>query len=245
MKEIHVRVDRSRMVDYRNCPRLRLNTYHLLGTGLKPVTPSKALLHGDLMHKVVEGLWHHEPLEALLERHLSGLAWPDRPVIELPLRCWAQLRLPRLQAEYEVVSTEQDILWEMGRQDLILPYPVRDQEEVIPAGTPIRLIIEDMIRVDALLRSREDGGLAYFELKSTNSGRAEWAKSWEHNTQVLVNTLAIEELLAERVEEVLIEGLVKSDSWAYAYVNNKNSRHLWMKNWQDCKQKPTRLVPKP
>jgi hypothetical protein len=67
----------------------------------------------------------------------------------------------------------------------------------------------DQIRCDLLARRRSDGGLFYFEWKTTTTGGDEWAKQWEHNTQLLLNTLAIEEVLGERCEGVIIEGLVK------------------------------------
>lgn len=51
--------------------------------------------------------------------------------------------------------------------------------------------------------------LFYLEFKTTTKGDENWIRSWEHNSQLLINTSALEDLLGERIGGVLIEGLLK------------------------------------
>jgi hypothetical protein len=116
---------------------------------------------------------------------LSWLIEEQAVLLEGILRAWMIIRFPRLIAEYDLIAIERELNW------------------------PIAGDIIDQVRCDLLARRKSDGGLFYVEWKSTTTGGDEWAKQWEHNTQLLANTLAVEEMLGERLEGVLIEGLLK------------------------------------
>jgi hypothetical protein len=113
----------------------------------------------------------------------------QRALLEGLIWAWHRVRLPKLRAEYEIVSIEKDMLWEIGQKHGIQ--------------------VLDMVKCDALLRRRSDGTLFYLEFKTTTLGGDDWIKQWEHNSQLLINTVAVEEMLGERLGGVLIEGLLK------------------------------------
>lgn len=197
---------RSRYVGYANCPRYGLLAYDFAGdgVGLESVSASLPLINGIVIHEVIAQILLGMDPEEALGQQLAGyqeevkkrgvrLEDPDTAFLlkeqETMLRgtiyAWLEVRYPLITKEYEIVSVEKEMLWEMG------------------GG------VGDQIRLDLLARRRDDGGLFYVEWKTTTTGGEDWAKQWEHNTQLLLNTLAVEEILGERCEGVVIEGLVK------------------------------------
>lgn len=201
-----IKTSRSRFVGYANCARYGLLAYDFIGdgVGLESVSASLPLINGIVIHEVIAGILKGVDPEEALEKELGKyradigtrgvrLEDPDTAFLlkeqETMLRgtvyAWLEVRYPLIMKEYEIVSVEKELFWEMG------------------GG------VADQIRVDLLARRRSDGALFYVEWKTTTTGGEDWAKQWEHNTQLLLNTLAVEELLGERCEGVIIEGLVK------------------------------------
>jgi hypothetical protein len=214
---------RSRIVSYKNCPRLGYLTYDRAAPpepctpgakGLEPATISLPLANGIAVHEAFEWILKGEDPESVIrkvlatydamltERGVSGedlvnpehLLAEQRWLIEGLIRAWCRVRLPALRAEYDFVAIEKELLWDVGS--------VKD-------GNGGHQPLIDTVRCDVLARRKADGGLFYIEWKTTTSGGDDWAKQWEHNTQLLANTLAIEEVLHERCEGVLIEGVLK------------------------------------
>lgn len=105
------------------------------------------------------------------------------------LLAWAEFRLPLLREEFEFTLIEQELRWKMGEFEGV---------EVV-----------DLLRLDALLKRRSDGALFYGEFKSSASCDEGWVKSWEINSQALINISAVEEILGVRIHGILIEGLEK------------------------------------
>ena len=174
--------------------------------GLEPVGTPLALANGIVFHEVVAGILNKRSLEEVLAeqlaryetelrsravilnedpRHFEFILREQRTMLVGTIHAWMQIRYPRIIAEYDLVAIERELNWELA-----------------PG-------IIDQVRCDVLARRKSDGGLFYLEWKTTGSGGDEWAKQWEHNTQLLANTLAVEEMLGERVEGVIIEGIVK------------------------------------
>ena len=201
-----ITTSRSRFVSYMNCPRYGLLAYDFFedGVGLESVPASLPLVNGLLIHDVIARILMGMDPEEALERELVGyresvagrgvrlededtafLLKEQETLLRGTVYAWLEVRYPVIMKEYEIVTVEKEMAWEMG------------------GG------VVDQIRLDLLARRREDGGLFYIEWKTTTTGGEEWAKQWEHNTQLLLNTLAIEEILGERCEGVVIEGLVK------------------------------------
>lgn len=194
---------RSRIVAYANCPRYGYLAYDWQGTGLEAVQTSLPLAFGIEGHEALAGILLGTSVEMQLSKSIAAFAATieakgvrneevtaffvreQQALLEGTLRAFARVRLPALKADFEFVAVEKEILW------------------------PVSPDIIDRVRCDVLARRRSDGGLFYVEWKTTSGGGDDWAKQWEHNTQLLANTLAIEETLGERVEGVMIEGLVK------------------------------------
>lgn len=234
-----IHTSRSDMVAMRNCPRLRLLSSHSHGGGLEPIVKSIPLLMGQAVHTAIAAIWEGKsPEEALLagKGELEGIP-PARMDEQLALYeglfwAWIRVRYPLLIAEFEPVAIEKELVWKMGEKQGVTVY--------------------DHIRCDAFLRRRADGGLFYWEIKTSADPGDEWVKSWEHNSQLLINTLAIEELLGERVQGVIIEGLAKgryatekmrTSPWygqkiqqsplCYLYVSPTGELSpSWQKNWR-------------
>lgn len=194
-------VDRSRIQAYLDCKRLRYLRYHYPDPetgrrrGLQPVQKAKPLVNGSFIHKAIELHLTGTPLDDaiayatgayLLEVGKPAEACQEQLcLLEGLVRAWVRYRLPRLLEEYEVVSVEEELEWRLDCQ------------------------LIDMVKCDVLLRRRSDGLVFILEFKTTKRASYWWKRQWEHNTQVLANTQAIQEVLGETVGGMLIEGLVK------------------------------------
>lgn len=196
---------RSRMVAYANCARLGYLQYDWEGTGLQPAAASLPLANGIAIHealaRILIGENHDEVISKTLADYekevrsrgilnedpdgLEFLISEQKCWIEGIIRAWMIVRYPALRAEYDFVAVEKELNW------------------------PVAPDIIDTVRCDLLARRKSDGALFYIEWKTTSIGGDEWIKQWEHNTQLLANTQAIEEMLGERVEGVIIEGIIK------------------------------------
>ena len=202
-----VRTSRSRIVSYLNCARLGYLSYDYEGHGLEPVTQSLPLANGIAIHdalaQILTGASPTDVVSKILAEYETtlksrGVANEDPEGFIMLLReqqcliagtiwAWMRVRYPKLKAEYDFLAVEKELLWPLDREGHIV----------------------DQVRCDVLARRKSDGGLFYIEWKTASQTGDEWVKQWEHNTQLLANTLAVEEMLHERVEGVLIEGLVK------------------------------------
>ena len=192
-----------------NCRRERFLRYHWGKRGLQSKSLSLPLINGALIHKALERILRGADLDYVIASEIASyrglitahdisdeevsehMRGEQEALLEGLLRAWVKVRLPKVKAEYDIVWIEPEILWEMAPED-------GDHPAVV-----------DMVRPDLLLRRRDDGTLFYQEWKSTSSGDAEWATQWEHNSQVLANCLALEEVLGERVLGVVFEGIIK------------------------------------
>lgn len=198
-------VDRSRIQAYQDCKRLRWWNFHHGKTGLERKAFGLPLLNGSALHDGFAQLLSGHPIDAIVADVATnyraaiatrGVAHEDPAsaehlvaeqltLLEGLLRAWAQVRLPALRAEYDVVAIEQEMPWLMGAD------------------------IVDMVRCDALLRRKVDGILFIQEFKSLTSVSEGWIEQWEHNSQLLANTRAIETMMKEPIGGVLIEGILK------------------------------------
>lgn len=195
------------MQAYRNCPRYRYLHYHHGGLGLERVSLGLPLITGIAVHEALALLLRGHSIEEAVSigwslyvkevesRGITAtsvtatfMAEQNGLLVGL-LTAWASARLPVILRDFQPVLVEREMLWEMGRQN------------------GVQLL--DMIRCDAVLRRKADGTLFYLEFKTTTKGDENWIKGWEHNSQLLINTSALEELLGERIGGVLIEGLLK------------------------------------
>jgi predicted metal-binding protein len=186
--------------------------YHAGGTGIERVRMALPLVNGIHIHAALADVMLHaragslttDVLDGEIAQHLAmyrdevearGVSGQDDDVeflvkeqsalIEGLVRGWVKLRLPRILEEYEVVSVEEEMSWEMA-----------------PGLT-------QMLRLDGLLRHRVTGLLFILELKSVASPGYQWQQGWEKNIQFMSYTQAVREITGEECAGVVVEGLVK------------------------------------
>lgn len=99
--------DRSRMLTYRRCPRMRWLTYHAGGTGLVPAKKSLALVMGTFVHEGLAGLLRQvQGLEADGHNPQLGIAadWAyiEESAVQVALDGWdkyvAEVGVPELES---------------------------------------------------------------------------------------------------------------------------------------------------
>ena len=198
-------IDRSRIQAYQDCKRLRFLNYHWRGRGLERRALGLPLLNGQQLHQGLAALLCGESIDATITTigttyrnivHTRGIHLEDPTAVDFLvaeqlalleglLRAWAAVRFPALCAEYDVVAIEKEQPW------------------TITPG------LIDMVRCDALVRRKSDGVLFILEFKSVATASEGWIESWQHNSQLLANTRAVETLYQEPVGGILIEGIVK------------------------------------
>ena len=186
------------MQRFRDCPRLGYLSEHANGTGLQPIGEALELATGIYLHDRLAGLRRHDILpqwEGV--RQAIGLAYADSDpdalerehwwLLEGLVEAWVRVRMPNEFSLYESVSTEDEIIVELG------------------SG------VYDALRCDWLKRRRSDGGLFYHEFKSARDPNGRWQRQWDTSLQVLLNIGALERALHERIEGVFVEALKKGE----------------------------------
>lgn len=99
---------------------------------------------------------------------------------------WVKRRLPAILEEFEVIEVEREHEWEMA-----------------PG-------LVDQVRCDVLLRRHGDRALFLGEWKTTKAFSPAWAAQWAYNSQILANLQAMEAITGERIEGVIVEGMLKA-----------------------------------
>ena len=220
-------IDRTRIVSYLNCSRLRYWGFEYQGRGLASKGTSMPLLTGIAIHSAVDRVADdpdnldgiiRETLDDWQKDYQGAEDWfikEQSYLLEGLIRTWTTYRLPRILEEFNIVASELEIPWEL--EDGLV----------------------DMVKCDKILRRLSDGMLFILELKTTSSANDYWAKQWIHNTQVLANTLAVQEKFGEPCGGVLIEGLekgqrktekdgrtIQNSPLCYAWVKVKDNKTL-------------------
>lgn len=196
-------VDRSRMAAHGDCRRLRYLAYHYGGKGLQRKVASLPLINGDFVHKALACLIVGENLEDVLEalkkdyadsvrsRTIHGevdldfLIGEQTCLLEGLVRAWDRIRKRVILNEFDVIDVEKEVEWE------------------IAPGMKV------MLRMDLVLRRKRDRLLFIKDYKTVGTLYDDWAKKFEHDTQLLCYTLAAEAIYGEPIGGLLMEGLVK------------------------------------
>jgi hypothetical protein len=195
--------DRSRRETDDRCARARFWAYEFNGTGLESVRKDVALETGTYVHKGLDllgqGMGIDEAVAQVLADYrakatlsLVGEVTPQERVvaeqaalIEAQLRAWAIVRLPKLNAEYELVESEQEYCYRFPTGEIL------------------------MMRLDRLERRRSDGKLVIRDFKTVGDAGDGWRRAFNHNQQVMTLALPVEQKYQEEIAGVIIEGLVK------------------------------------
>lgn len=191
------------MAAYGDCRRLRYLTYHYAGKGISRTTASLPLINGDFVHKALACLIQGQDLDTVLdalsneyradmlgrtvhgELDLDFLINEQLTLLEGLVRAWHRVRLTPLLAEYDVVDVEREVEWELA------------------PGITV------MLRMDVVLRRKRDRLLFVKDFKTLGVLRDDWAKKFEHDTQLLCYTLAAEAIYHEPIGGLLMEALIK------------------------------------
>jgi hypothetical protein len=191
------------MAAYGDCKRLRYLTYHYGGKGLQRTVASLPLINGDFVHKALACLVQGEDMDGVLEAlanqyraemqgrtvhgelDLEFLINEQLTLLEGLVRAWGRVRLKAVLAEYDIVDVEREVEWEMAPGIIV------------------------MLRMDLVLRRKRDKLLFVKDYKTVGTLYDDWAKKFEHDTQLLCYTLAAESIYKEPIGGLLMEGLIK------------------------------------
>ena len=203
--------DRSRIVCYHRCPRERYLCYHCNNTGIRLSKLSLPLTIGIATHKGVEGIlssqdiiqaaivatqkeWldkikvkeviDNDILEGVLEDQLA-IAEEQKALIEALIWTYYYIQYSRLTQEYDIVAVEKEINWNLTDD------------------------ITVMSRVDAILRSKDTGGLVVYSLKTASEYNDYNAARNKYDDQGISELIAVEREYKEPVEAVKMDYLIK------------------------------------
>lgn len=106
-------------------------------------------------------------------------------LIEAMIRGWARVRLPLFLAEYETLHVE--------------------REELATLADDVSL----QARADAILKRKSDSRNFIWNFKTVSDAGERWYRQWEVDSQLLTETLAVEQRMGIKIAGVIIEGLIK------------------------------------
>lgn len=214
MADTDTLTDRSRQIDYQECPRRRYLGFHhptpLGRIGIRKVRMTIPLATGIYTHRGLAELLHganiDDAVEAAIgeywsEIHNRGLtvepgenstyvADEQTAWVEAALRAYAAVRLPQLLSEYEVLDVE------------------REMDLPLEAG----LIM--MTRHDALLRNYDTGERVIQSYKTAANYDSRTARQAEHDIQGLSEVAAAEYHLG-KIDAIRMEYLIKGPRREY------------------------------
>lgn len=211
-----IKFDRSRIVAYQKCPRLRYFQYEWQGTGLQATMRYLPLEAGGAIHKGLEWMLQGHDVDHCVKLALetydmavvvSGVdltlyegqdparvVAEHRAIVEALLRTFHRTELPALLHEYEVIAIEQEL----------------SKDYTLDEGTKLRLLA----RIDILLKRKVDGALFILNFKTASMTGKKWVQEWQHDMQVISEVEAASERYGS-ISGVLIYGLVKGQRKEY------------------------------
>lgn len=131
-------------------------------------------------------------LDLEIPETLEGQVAEQTALIEGLIRAWNRVRLPHYLEHYDVVEVEKE-------EFIMLSDAIG---ETVPS-------IGLMARSDAIIRRKSDAKLFICNWKTVGVPDYRWYQQWETDSQLLTETLAVEERLGERLGGVIVEGLIK------------------------------------
>lgn len=226
-----IHVDGSRVEDWESCPRKRYWRYEHAGTGITKSGEWLDPLIGTAVHNGIELLVSPHGITSVSTlvnqavsvaretiaaarragpvsiyrgsfRERNGVAelLPDRDfeqgsnLAEALVRGWAAVRMPAYLATHQVIAIEKEcnVTFRSGGR-----------------------VIQFMVRPDVVERRLSDGALFARNFKTTSRVDQKWKDKWRHGLISFSESMAIESTLGERVEGLIIEGLVKGSREDY------------------------------
>lgn len=219
MSKVIYLTDRSRIVAREDCERKRFINYDFdvdgEPTGIERTTTSLPLLNGIEIHEAHAKVLAGQDIDTVVaemvarytttvnergvhvydEDNKAGLIAEQTALLDGMLRGFVLVVLPRILEEYDVVTIEKPMDWELA-----------------PG-------LVQKLRFDAVLRRKGDGQLVILDYKSMAYISDAWEKKLERSRQTSLYVLAAEELFGEPVEIAYV-GMVKGQ---YAKDTAKSS----------------------
>lgn len=207
--------DRSRISDAEKCMRLRYWRYEHEGIGVEQGGQWLDPLIGTAVHTGIEHSLKGFGVEDCVSqaREVVRLAQRSGPILifrqgldpardieeglllaEALVRGWASVRLPKIQAEFEVIAIEREM-----------------HKDFHGDGRTVRLLT----RPDIVMRRRSDGRIFVRNLKTASRVDDKWRDKWRYDMSTFSEALAVEELLGEPVAGTIMEGIVKGSRKDY------------------------------
>ena len=191
-------LDRTRRVRDDDCQRARYWSTEFNGRGVEPTASAYELSYGIIVHDaldtIVAGKGSAVEVSQQAARDLAAKMDPTVP----PTRLTEQMTLieaqllgffcssawKQLLEEYEVISTEVEVIYEWDGLRL--------------AAKP-----------DLLLKRRDDGTIWYVEYKTTKWIDDQWFKQWPKAVQLMAGALGVKQTLGLEIEGCIIQALYK------------------------------------
>lgn len=207
--------DRSRIADAEKCPRLRYWRFEHGGQGIEQPGQWLDPLIGTAVHNGVESLLSGETVDVAVTRAILTIdeAQGAGPILifrlgldseadiregkllaEALIRGWAMVRLPRLLAEFDVISVEREMKKDFEFQ-----------------SHTVRLLV----RSDIVMRRKADGSIFIRNLKTASRVDDKWRLKWAKDMSTFSEALAVEEALGEPVAGTIMEGFIKGSREAW------------------------------
>lgn len=234
--------DRSRVLAFMRCSRLRFYEYHALGTGIRLKKLNLPLSVGTLIHRGRALILEHGDLEDAIKTTLEELdiAFKSKEIdlelsedqlfvyeeqrafVEAAIRAWYHVQYPRLMEEYEVIY-KPHMSTHLPKDKLIEP----EIEWTLTSSKETENPIIFMSRPDSILRSKSTGGIIVDSFKTTSynsivvyNEEGEQVDKNKYDDQGISELIAVERLLGEEVESIKMEFFVKGVRKKSAYNNN-------------------------
>lgn len=190
-----MKVSRSHIECYRECPKKRYLRYHHNGTGVVPEGSYDFYETGKAFHLGVGAALQDlgSPISAATEEIRKFAAGKDLDAADLALaeamaQAWIKLRLPTIARRYNVVAVEKD--WEFDLSKAM-------EEPII-----------FMARPDAVLQEKTTGDYSALDFKTTGFLSNQWLESWSYDLQMNGHVAAIDKEYGT-CESILLEVLYK------------------------------------
>jgi hypothetical protein len=219
--------DRSRIVSFQTCPRMRFLNYHSQNTGIVPSKLILALSTGTAIHAGVEYLFRYKDVEKAVTQAIKEYSEEvmskeieidennnqlyvyneQKALIEALIRIYWEIQYPKIVSEYEVVSIEEEINYPLVKESFNSTQVIAvglDKVDSEPVVTPIEGITL-MARPDLVLRDRSTGKLVVYSLKSSSSWTETNQKQNLYDDQGISELIATEYKYKEEVQSIKMD----------------------------------------
>lgn len=187
-----IRVSRSAIVTRKQCEMKRWHKYHRAGTGLTPVSvigtleSQRGIAAHDLLAREAAGAaeWW-TGLSDYFSSFPPEIARIQTAVAHRAVLGWLTVRKPILDLEWSLMSAEGEWAWRPRESELEIPF-----------------------RMDRILRSKADGGLAIHDFKFIGSADLNWVRRHSHSDQTQLYIAGLIDRSGENVDGIIYDGIV-------------------------------------